>query len=296
MTPAFEATIARELGQVRPQRRPVQEPQPIYWCASAPRPWPKPKWNTNEHVSPSIYVRFRLIDPPEKADPSLAGRNVSFIIWTTTPWTIPANLAVALNPEFEYAPWKWATKWSFWPRCLLLDRMMDYFGLDKNYQVLATLKAADLEGLRTRHPLYDRESRWCGPRTFTLEQGTAACTPAPATAARTRHRQRYGLETYSPVDDNGRFTKERGPLRRTVRLRRNEDVIAKIKEAGGPGAPGKDRHQYPTCWRCPKSRSSTAHTPNGSSPWKRPACGPRPWTRSTMCSGFRAGAGNASIP
>ncbi|MFH1134489.1 MAG: class I tRNA ligase family protein, partial [Pseudomonadota bacterium] len=102
MDPWFEAIIARELGKFALNGGLYKSSKPIYWCSSCRTALAEAEVEYDQHTSPSIYVKFPLLDAPEKVHPDLAGRRVSFVIWTTTPWTIPANLGVALNPEFEY--------------------------------------------------------------------------------------------------------------------------------------------------------------------------------------------------
>ena len=252
MTPAFEATIAREFGKFALNGSLFKSLKPIYWCASCTTALAEAEVEYDQHTSPSIYVRFKVTDAPEKLDPALAGENVSFVIWTTTPWTIPANLAIALNPEFEYVAVKAKGEVLVMAKGLLLDRMMD-FGFGRDYEVLANLNAAELEGIRTRHPLYDRESPVVLASYVTLEQGTGCVHTAPGHGREDYDTgQRYGLETYSPVDDDGRFTKDVEWFAGQFVFDANEGVIAKLDEAGALVGREKITHQYPHCWRCKK--------------------------------------------
>jgi isoleucyl-tRNA synthetase len=249
MAPAYEAMIARELGKFVLGGGVYKSQKPIYWCAHCRTALAEAEVEYGDHRSPSIYVRFPLLDPPEKVDPALAGEKVYFIIWTTTPWTIPANLAIALNQEFEYVAVKAGGEVYVVAKGLLVDVMLT-LGF-KDYTVLARLDPKKLEGLKCRHPLYDRESVVIlGPH-VTLEQGTGCVHTAPG------HGREdydiglvYGLNPYSPVDDDGRFTEDVGFFAGQFVFEANAAVNAKLTEAGALMLKQEVAHQYPHCWRC----------------------------------------------
>jgi len=249
MTPGYEATIAREFGKFALSGGVYKSQKPIYWCAHCRTALAEAEVEYGDHHSPSIYVRFPLIDPPEKVAPALSGEKVSFIIWTTTPWTIPANLAIALNEELEYVAVKAGGEVYIVAKGLMVDVMLN-LGLN-DYQVAASLDPKKLEGLKCKHPLYDRESVVIlGPH-VTLEQGTGAVHTAPG------HGREdydiglvYGLEPYSPVDDDGRFTPDVEFFAGQFVFEANEAVNAKLTEAGALMHEQEVAHQYPHCWRC----------------------------------------------
>jgi len=249
MTPAYEAMIAREFGKFALSGGVYKSQKPIYWCAHCRTALAEAEVEYGDHHTPSIYVRFPLLDPPEKVDPVLAGEKVYFIIWTTTPWTIPANLAIALNQDFEYVAVKAGGEVYVLAKGLMVDVMLT-LGF-KDYQVLARLDPKKLEGLKCRHPLYDRESVVIlGPH-VTLEQGTGCVHTAPG------HGREdydigllYGLKPYSPVDDDGRFTQDVPFFAGQFVFDANEAVNAKLTEAGTLMHEQEVTHQYPHCWRC----------------------------------------------
>ncbi len=252
MTPEYEATIARELGKFALNGGLVKSAKPIYWCASCRTALAEAEVEYAMHTSPSIYVKFPLIGAPEAVDPSLAGEKVFFVIWTTTPWTIPANLGIALNPEFEYVAVKAGGEVLVLAKGLLLDCMYN-FGFEKDYQVLAALDPAKLEGLKARHPLYDRESVIVLAPYVTLEQGTGCVHTAPGHGREDFETgQKYGLDPYSPVDDDGCFTKDVEFFAGQFVFDANENVIKKIDEQGALAYRRSIDHQYPHCWRCKK--------------------------------------------
>ena len=140
-------------------------------------------------------------------DPALAGEKVFFVIWTTTPWTIPANLAICLHPDFTYAAVAVGDRVYIVAQDLAAKNMAEFKFPD--FQVIRTFKASELEGIRARHPLYDRDSMVILGAHVTLDAGTGCVHTAPG-HGREDHEVggKYGLETYSPVDDRGRFTED----------------------------------------------------------------------------------------
>ena len=250
MAPEFEAVIAREFGKFALNGGLFRSQKPIYWCASCSTALAEAEVEYDQHTSPSIFVKFPLVDPPERVDPSLAGETVSFVIWTTTPWTIPANLAIALNPEFEYVAVRAGGEVLVLAKGLLVDCMYN-FGFEKDYEVAAKLDARDLEGVRCRHPLYERDSVLVLAPYVTLEQGTGCVHTAPGHGREDYETGlKYGLDAYSPVDDDGRFTDDVGYFAGSFVFDANQDVIAKLGEVGALVYQEAIDHQYPHCWRC----------------------------------------------
>jgi len=250
MTPLFEATIAREFGRFALNGALYKSLKPIYWCASCRTALAEAEVEYDLHRSPSIYVQFKLIDPPERVHPSLAGQEVYFVIWTTTPWTIPANLAIALNPDYEYVAVRAGGRVMILAKGLLVDCMFN-FGLDRDYEVLLELDPQNLEGLKCRHPLYDRDSVIVLAPYVTLEQGTGCVHTAPGHGREDYETGlKYGLDIYSPVDDVGRFSADVGFFAGQFVFDANEQVNAKLEEVGALLLRQEIEHQYPHCWRC----------------------------------------------
>ena len=156
----------------------------------------------------SIYVEFQLRDESarllaERA-PALADRPVSVLIWTTTPWTIPSNLAVAFHPKFDYAAYDVDGTAVILTQSLA-ESVGEIIGRDLSNRI-ASLKGCDLEGLRFSHPLYDRDSVGVLADYVTLEQGTGAVHTAPGHGADDYATgTRYGLDIYAPIGHSGRF-------------------------------------------------------------------------------------------
>jgi isoleucyl-tRNA synthetase len=248
MNYAYEASIIRELGKFVGAGGVYKGKKPVYWCGFDETALAEAEVEYADHESPSVFVKFDLPDAG-KPLPSLKGKKVSIVIWTTTPWTLVANLAVALHPKFDYA----AVETGGAVLVLaegLLKQSMDRFGV-KDYEVIEKFKGIKLEGLKARHPFIDRDSLVIMGEHVTLDAGTGAVHTAPG------HGQedyevglRYGLDVYAPVDQKGRFTKDAGEFAGQRVFKANKDIIELLKSRGALLAEEKISHSYPHCWRC----------------------------------------------
>jgi isoleucyl-tRNA synthetase len=248
MNYAYEAAIVRELGKFVGTGGVYKGKKPVYWCGHDETALAEAEVEYADHESPSVFVRFEL---PEagKALPALQGKKASIVIWTTTPWTLVANLAVALHPEFDYV----AVEAS--GRVLILAEGLLKQSLEKfsiaDFKIIEKFKGKKLEGLKARHPFLDRDSLVILGEHVTLEAGTGAVHTAPG------HGQedyevglRYGLDVYAPVDHKGRFTKEAGQFAGENVHKANKGIIEVLKSKGVLLAEAKISHSYPHCWRC----------------------------------------------
>jgi len=245
----FEAQILRELGRFFESGAVYRGTKPVYWCMTCRTALAEAEVEYADHVSHSVYVKFPFIDPPEKIHPDLAGKKVSFVIWTTTPWTIPSNLAVALHPDFDYAAIEAGGE-----VCVvadeLADRLIEETGL-RDARKIAVFRAGGLERLRCRHPLFDRDSILVLADYVTLDTGTGLVHTAPGHGREDYETGlRYGLPTYAPLDDNGRFTKEVPFFAGKQVFEANPLVVEKLEEVGALMRQGRLTHSYPHCWRC----------------------------------------------
>ncbi|MEX2262545.1 MAG: isoleucine--tRNA ligase [Bryobacteraceae bacterium] len=231
--------------------------KPVHWCLNDRTALAEAEVEYEEHESPSIWVRFALTSGPEKIDPALAGRRVYGLIWTTTPWTIPANMAIAYHPRFEYA-------------AVEVDGAVYLIASDlvattaakcgwKDYMALASFPGERLEGAVFRHPFLERDSLGILADHVTLDQGTGAVHTAPGHGHEDYVIARqYGIETYCPVDAAGRFFQVDGPvpgrlpeelIGKTV-WEANPVVTGLLRSKGALLAEEKVTHSYPHCWRC----------------------------------------------
>ena len=152
----YEATIARELGRFFQKGSVIRSKKPIYWCTSCMTALAEAEVEYHDHKSPSIYVKFPLTPESRAKFPELSGKQAYVLIWTTTPWTLPANLAIALHPDFTYAAAE--VNGEVWILAQgLLENVMGIMGV-QNYKVIRTFEAGELSGLKARHPFADRDS------------------------------------------------------------------------------------------------------------------------------------------
>ncbi|MCX5919689.1 MAG: isoleucine--tRNA ligase, partial [Deltaproteobacteria bacterium] len=245
----YEATIAREFGRFVGKGSVYKGKKPVYWCASCETALAEAEVEYDDHESPSIYVKFPAVSDFGERFPALKGKKVFVLIWTTTPWTIPANLAIALHPDYTYVAAE--VDGEVWILAEALLEPVMAKGGKKNYQVIAKISGKELEGLKCRHPFIDRDSVLILAKYITLDTGTGAVHTAPG------HGQEdyesgleYNIPIYSPVDDQGRFTSDVAFFAGKFVFDANEDVIRKTREVGALIHTEPFKHQYPNCWRC----------------------------------------------
>ena len=201
------------------------------------------------HTSPSIYVAMELVDP-SSIKPVAGLENVSLVIWTTTPWTMPANMGVCLHPEFDYVAVRTDSGNHHVVAKELLSSFADACGLGQA-EVVATFKATDFDRAKARHPVFnDRESLIMLANHVTLEQGTGCVHTAPGHGADDfMIGQAYGLPVFCPVDDRGCYTEEFPLMAGEFVFDANPKVVELLRERGVLLAHSKVSHEYPYSWR-----------------------------------------------
>lgn len=247
----YEATTVQELGTLLLNGSIYRGKKPVYWCASCKTALAEAEVEYSDHSTPSIYVKFPLISDIATLLPKLKGETVSVVIWTTTPWTIPANLAIAFHEDFDYLAVKVKGEVLIFAK-ELLDYCMDAFGYGHEpYEILEEFKGSVVEGLKCRHPFIDRESVLILAPFVTLDAGTGTVHIAPG------HGQEdyeigleYGLDVYAPVDDDGNFTRDVDFFAGQFVFDANDPVNEKLREEGALLGIVDIEHQYPHCWRC----------------------------------------------
>jgi isoleucyl-tRNA synthetase len=258
----YQAAIVRAFGRFVEQELVYKGKKPVHWCIHCRTALAEAEVEYADHVSPSIYVEFPLSaeDGGElgRRVPSLAGKNVSVLIWTTTPWTIPSNLAVAFHPEFDYAayPVRSAEGLALHDDKVVIvaealaSRVAAAVGATFGEPV-ARFNGELMERIKFQHPLYARVSLGVLGEYVTLDAGTGAVHTAPGHGADDfKTGMKYGLEIYAPIGPDGHFFD-------TVELfggQRVFDANPNIAEALHQRAKLWHResfsHQYPHCWRC----------------------------------------------
>ena len=253
MNYGYQAAILRALGAFVEQDLVYKGKKPVHWCIHCRTALAEAEVEYESHTTPSIYVEFPLASgsAPVLTDrvPGLAGKSVSVLIWTTTPWTLPANLAVAFHPELDYAAYPHADGIIIVAEALATG-VGQRIGRSLTAPV-ARFKGRQMEGLRFRHPIYERDSEAILADYVTLEQGTGVVHAAPGHGADDYQTGvRYGLDIYAPVGPAGRFTDD-------VELfggMRVFDANAQVEEALAARRRLWHRelldHAYPHCWRC----------------------------------------------
>jgi isoleucyl-tRNA synthetase len=249
----YQADIVRALGRFVEQGLVYKGKKPVHWCIHCRTALAEAEVEYADHTSPSIYVEFPLAQDSAatlaERVPALAGKPVSVLIWTTTPWTIPSNLGIAFHPEFDYAAYQ-VDGGAVIVAEALAPRVAAAVGRELTTPV-ARMKGEVLEGIAFQHPLYDRVSKGVLGDYVTLEQGTGAVHTAPGHGADDfLTGVKYGLDIYAPVGPGGHFLEDVG-LFAGLRV---FDANPKVEEALHARARLWHRenfeHQYPHCWRC----------------------------------------------
>ena len=254
MNYAYEAATVRELAKFVENGGLYRGKKPVYWCIHDRTALAEAEVEYDDHVSPSVWVAMDAVSPIEGVE-----GGARLVIWTTTPWTLPANLAIAVHPDFEYVAYRTEggvlilAKDRLIPflQTVLPDHLRDGALADPS-RVVATMPGRALEGVRYRHPFLDRESPVILGEHVTLEQGSGLVHTAPG------HGQEdyevglaYGLEVLNPVDDAGFFTEAAGPDLAGQRIfDANPRIVETLRQSGHLLQDGKIEHSYPHCWRC----------------------------------------------
>ncbi len=250
MTNIYEATIIKVFGELVQQGYIYRGLRPIHWCVNCETALADAEIEYADHSSTSIYVRFPLLSDPDKK--IISDKPVYIIIWTTTPWTIPSNLAVAVHSDYEYAVCETGDS-CYILAAELAEKAFGEIGIT-DYQVKGAIKGSDLYGIDFKHPIYDRKSPVLLADYVTLEDGTGVVHTAPGHGKEDFETgKRYGLEVLNPVNGKGCYTDEAPGFEGLHVFRQgNQAVLDKLAELGALLASSTITHSYPHCWRCHK--------------------------------------------
>lgn len=248
LTPDYCAAQLRVFGEMVEKGYIYKGLKPVYWCASCETALAEAEVEYADVISPSIYVRFRLQHPAEHL-PEAGDRPVDAVIWTTTPWTLPANVAIALSQDLSYQLID-SSQGLLLVAADLRDALAGAIGLTQ-MRVLATRTGKELEGLISRHPFMDRSSPLVLGHHVTAEAGTGLVHTAPG------HGpddfiigKKYHLPIISPVDGRGHFTSEVPFLEGMSLKEASPKVMAVLEEKGALLKADRLSHSYAHCWRC----------------------------------------------
>jgi isoleucyl-tRNA synthetase len=253
LNPVYEAHEIRELGKIVGSGALYRRKKPVYWCASCVTALAEAEVEYEDHTSASIYVKFLVKDSKGLFSNDQA-TGTFFVIWTTTPWTLPANQAIAVHPKFIYRHVK-TPKGELILNQELIPSVMKALGFESaDYQVTeGAWSGVDLEGVVCRHPWIDRDVKIILGEFVTQDQGTGAVHIAPGHGQEDYEiGMRYGLPVMAPVDPEGRFTAEAGDLQGESVFRVDARIMQKLMDAGALLKEDKLAHSYPHCWRCKK--------------------------------------------
>ncbi len=247
----FEAEQIKVFAQMADKGYIYRGLKPVYWCPECKTALAEAEIEYAEDPCHSIYVKFKVTDDMGKfAAMGIEPSKVNFVIWTTTTWTLPANVAICVGPRFEYSIIKSGDEYYIMATDLY-KTAMDAAEIT-DYEVIGTIKGSELEYMKTAHPFLDRESVIIIGDHVTLESGTGCVHTAPG----------HGVDDYNvcrnypeipvicPVNGDGVLTDEAGQFSGLTTEEANKKIAVHLDETGSLFALKKIIHQYPHCWRC----------------------------------------------
>jgi isoleucyl-tRNA synthetase len=263
MAAEYEASIVRVFRELVERGFVYRGLRPVHWCSTCSTALAEAEVEYSDHTSPSIYVRFAfsgsaeearaMAVTPEDGDELAAHRDALFaVIWTTTPWTLPANLAVCLNPHLDYVAVQ-VEGACYIVAARLADDFLAAIGKAEGKRRIP-VHLGSLDGRDVfRHPFIDRPSRLVFEAHVTADVGTGCVHTAPGHGYEDfAVGQKYGLPVLTPVDGTGRFTAEAGAYAGRVVFEANEAIVDQLRLNGSLLKVERVQHSYPHCWRCKK--------------------------------------------
>ena len=257
INPEFEAEQVRVFGDMYKKGYVEKGLKPVYWCASCETALAEAEVEYADHTSTSIYVRFKFDEESQNKINNLIegtkGKDIYAVIWTTTPWTIPSNMAISMHPRFEYTFFEYKGDVYVAAQELLGSFLKDVEWEESDIKVIGSCKGQDLELLNTKHPLVDRKSPIILGEHVTLDAGTGSVHTAPGHGLEDYEVGcKYGIEVFSPLDSKGVWTEavKDKDLEGVPYYKGNSIVIEKLQKCGALLAQQDINHSYPHCWRC----------------------------------------------
>ena len=258
--PEYEAEQVRVFGEMYKKGYIEKGLKPVYWCAACETALAEAEVEYADHTSTSIYVRFKFDDESVKKISSIlnnanGNKDVYAIIWTTTPWTIPSNMAISMHPRFEYTFFEYKNDVYVAAQELLASFLKDVEWDEADIKVLGTCVGQDLELLATKHPLVDIKSPIILGEHVTLDAGTGSVHTAPGHGLEDYEVGcKYNIDVFSPLDGSGIWTETVGipELVGVPYYKGNSMVIEMLQNCGALLQQQDIQHSYPHCWRCKK--------------------------------------------
>jgi len=245
MSPAYEGVIAREFARLVGRGLVYKGLKPVHWCMYCKTALAQAEVEYEEQRTPSVYVKFPLVAPL----PAAAGAPGSLVIWTTTPWTLPANLAIAVHPTEEYVALRAGND-----VLIVAAKLADEFVRTAKLtgtQVVGRMPGRALDGLEYRHPWIERTGKVAVADFVAMDTGTGLVHVAPGHGEEDYDLGRaLGLRIYNPVDDDGRFVREVAHFAGMTVWEANPKIVEHLRRIGALVAEVTLTHTYPHCWRC----------------------------------------------
>lgn len=259
INPEYEAEQVRVFGEMYKKGYIEKGLKPVYWCAACETALAEAEVEYADHTSTSIYVRFKFEDDAVQKIENILGsktdKDIYAIIWTTTPWTIPSNMAISMHPRFVYTFFEYKNDIYVVAEELLNSFLNDVEWDEADIKVLGTCSGQDLELLNTKHPLLNRKSPIILGEHVTLDAGTGSVHTAPGHGLEDYEVGcKYGIEVFSPLDGRGVWTDTVGidELVDVPYYKGNSMVIEMLQNCGALLKQQDIQHSYPHCWRCKK--------------------------------------------
>ena len=251
MAPAYQATIVREFGRFVGRGIVYKGLKPVHWCMHCKTALAQAEVEYEDQRTPSVYVTFPVSSPSAALGKALAGARASLVIWTTTPWTLPANLAIAVHPGETYTTIEMDGERLIVARALA-PAILDLPGVRGRGTIGALeISGADLEGTVARHPWIERESPVLTADWVAMDTGTGLVHIAPGHGEEDYDLgKKAGLNIYNPVDDDGRFVRDVAHFAGLTVWDANPKIVELLQARGALVASVPLNHTYPHCWRC----------------------------------------------
>lgn len=256
INPEYEAEQVRVFGEMYKKGYIEKGLKPVYWCASCETALAEAEVEYADHTSTSIYVRFKFDEESSKKIRNIVNiqdRDVYAIIWTTTPWTIPSNMAISMHPRFVYTFFAYKGDVYVVAQELLSSFLKDVEWDEASIDIIGSCSGQELELLNTKHPLLDRKSPIILGEHVTLDAGTGSVHTAPGHGLEDYEVGcKYGIEVFSPLDGRGVWTESVNipELVGVPYYKGNSKVIEMLKNCGALLKQQDIQHSYPHCWRC----------------------------------------------
>ena len=249
MNKGFEADEIRIFGKMYRNGHIYKGLKPVYWCAKDETALAEAEIEYQDDPCTTVYVKFPMFDHQGKLS-HLDTSKLYFVIWTTTIWTLPGNLAIALHPDEQYSIVKAPNGEMYIMAEALTEKVMKIGGFD-SYELVESHPGSFYENMLAKHPFLDKTSRLVLADYVTMDSGTGCVHTAPGFGADDYQTcMRYGMEMVVPVDDQGRHTDYAGKYAGLKTDESNPIILADMKEAGSLFASEEIVHSYPHCWRC----------------------------------------------